>query len=122
MRSSLPVPHRASVHAIGTPRRHSSGYERVRDLPRLLPLWPEELADDTLAGRRQLVWRLKNLLRHERQRGLAGHWSYDLARHRQLVIAYRAEAMAARMAAILQRPSAGTGPSNAQQSLVAPQT
>jgi hypothetical protein len=66
-------------------------YDRARDLPRLMPLWPEDVRDDTLAGRQALVLRLGAVLRRERQRGIAGAWGYDLARHRQLVIAYRAE-------------------------------
>ena len=66
-------------------------YDRIRDLPRLALLWPEEIADCSLAGREKLVSRLQAMLRQERQRGLAGEWSYDLARHRQLAMAYRAE-------------------------------
>jgi hypothetical protein len=33
-------------------------------------------------------------LRVERQRGIAGHWTYDLARHARLLRAYRAETTA----------------------------
>ena len=68
-------------------------YVRARDLPRLVPLWPEELSDETGEGRQRLVLRLHSLLRRERQRGLNGDWSYDLARHRQLLVAYRAECL-----------------------------
>ncbi len=71
-------------------------YDRTRDLPRLLPLWPEDLADISVDGRRALVGRLASVLRRERQRGAAGDWSYDLARHRQLLTAYRAECDALR--------------------------
>jgi hypothetical protein len=73
------------------PDRKPPAYDRTRDLPRLLPLWPEDLVDQTLAGRQALVHRLRSALRRERQRGVAGDWCYDLSRHRQLVIAYRAE-------------------------------
>jgi hypothetical protein len=69
-------------------------YCRKRDLPRLLPLWPHEVADDSHAGRLRLLARLRRALRLERQRGLAGHWTYDLARHVQLLAAYRAEVAA----------------------------
>lgn len=72
-------------------RSHQPAYVRRRDLPRLLPIWPEDLADVSIDGRAKLVARLGNLLRRERQRGLAGDWCYDLSRHRQLVIAHRAE-------------------------------
>jgi hypothetical protein len=71
--------------------RAPAPYDRARDLPRLIPLWPEELADMTQSGRVALVARLAALLRRERQQGLAGAWSYDIARHRQLLIAWRAE-------------------------------
>ena len=68
-----------------------AGYVRIRDLPRLLPLWPHEIAATTNADRAALLARLRRALRAERQRGLAGHWTYDLARHAQLLRAYRAE-------------------------------
>src|SRR5262245_37367739 len=71
-----------------------TGYVRARDLPRLLPLWPHELITTTKAEHARLLARLRRALRAERQRGLAGHWTYDLARHAQLVRAYRAEAAA----------------------------
>ena len=66
-------------------------YDRVRDLPRLVALWPEELAPAGTAAHEQLVWKLRAALRRERQRGLSGHFAYDLARHRQLLDAYKAE-------------------------------
>ena len=77
-----------------------SAYDRERDLPRLTSVWPAELADRSRQGRARLVGRLRRALREERQRGLAGHWTYDLARHAQLLAAYRAEvAELARMVA-----------------------
>jgi hypothetical protein len=69
-------------------------YERARDLTRLVPLWPHEIADTSIAGRTRLVAVLRQALRHERQRGLAGHWAYDLARHHALLEAWRAEVAA----------------------------
>ena len=66
-------------------------YDRVRDLARLLPLWPAEIADDTPEGRQRIVQRLRRALREERRRGLAGHWTYDLARHAALLQAYKHE-------------------------------
>jgi hypothetical protein len=60
-------------------------------LSRLVPLWPEEIDDTTPAGRARLVRLLRRALVAERRRGLAGHWAYDLARHVQLLKAYRAE-------------------------------
>jgi hypothetical protein len=71
-----------------------SPYSRNNDLPKLIPLWPDELDDASLPARRRLVGLLARALRRERRSGLAGHWSYDLARHAALVKAYRAECRA----------------------------
>jgi len=71
------------------------GYVRARDLPKLVPLWPGELRTLNGAAHARLVSRLRRALRAERQRGLAGHWAYDLTRHAQLLRAYRAETSAA---------------------------
>ena len=78
---------RRPLTAGGTTRE----YDRIRDLPRLLPLWPEELTDFTLGGRARLVSRLLGHLRRERARGLSGDWSYDISRHRQLLVVFQAE-------------------------------
>lgn len=69
-------------------------YERAWDLPRLLAMWPGEISDETLAGRARVVGRLRQALRAERQRAVAGHWTYDVTRHAQLVTALRAETAA----------------------------
>jgi hypothetical protein len=66
-------------------------YERERHLPRLLPLMPSEVADNSAGARRRIVARLARALRAERMRGRAGHWSYDLNRHIALSQAYVAE-------------------------------
>ncbi len=73
---------------------NTSGYLRNRDLPRILPLWPNEISTNTLSDHLGLLARLRRALRSERQRGLGGHWAYDLARHAQLLRAYRAETAA----------------------------
>jgi hypothetical protein len=65
--------------------------ERLAELSRLLPLWPDEIADSSPAGRARLVGRLERALKDERRRGRAGHWSYDLARHAALLRAWRGE-------------------------------
>jgi hypothetical protein len=69
-------------------------YVRARDLPKLVPLWPSEYANLSRAGHARLLAKLRRALRAERQKGIGGHWSYDLTRHAQLLRAYRAEAMA----------------------------
>ncbi len=69
-----------------------AGYQRARDLPKLLPLWPHEIEVASVSEHARLLARMRRALRIERQRGIAGHWAYDLARHAQLLRAYRAEA------------------------------
>lgn len=66
-------------------------YDRLRDLPGLIALWPEEIADMTTDGRTALIRKLRRALREERRRGVGGHWCYDLSRHAALLAAYRAE-------------------------------
>ena len=66
-------------------------YVRERMLPRLIGASPTELADTSVPGRRALLARLARALRGERNRGRAGHWTYDLNRHIGLSQAYQAE-------------------------------
>jgi|LNFM01.1.fsa_nt_gb hypothetical protein len=66
-------------------------YERRRDLPSVLPVWPHELEELSLDAHRALVSRLQRRLREERQRGIAGCWTYDLTRHAALARALRSE-------------------------------
>ncbi len=92
---SVAQSHRPSVRGhrgsgVGRPK----SYDRDWDLPRLLPLWPGEIVDRTLAGRQRIIARLRQALRAERQRGVGGHWTYDVARHAQLLAAYRDECLA----------------------------
>lgn len=68
-----------------------SAEERACELARLVPLWPSEIADTSQAGRTRLVAKLYRALKAERQRGVSGHWSYDLARHAALLSAWRRE-------------------------------
>lgn len=74
-------------------------YRRASILPRLLPVGPAEVADDSPAGTRRILALLARALRSERRRGRAGHWSYDLNRHiglRQAMLAETARLRAAR--------------------------
>jgi len=75
----------------GAPRAGASAYERRRALPRLLPVTEVEVAANDAYAARALVARLARALRAERQRGRAGHWSYDLNRHIALAQALDAE-------------------------------
>lgn len=64
---------------------------RIQALSRLLPLWPHEITDRSLAGQEKICRMLGAALRRERQRGGAGHWTYDVARHAALVRAIAPE-------------------------------
>lgn len=81
----VPLNRDASSHISSRP------YDRRVELPRILPLWPHELADESPEGRRNIVRKLRRALRAERRRGVAGHWTYDLARHAELLRIYRLE-------------------------------
>jgi len=98
---------RASVDA--TAIAGMEAYDRARHLPRLLPIGPDELADEGIVARGRIVARLARALRAERNRGRAGHWTYDLNRHIALRQAYAAERaelslQAARLGAMGLRP------------------
>jgi hypothetical protein len=71
--------------------RVSSDSERREELSRLLPLWPIEISDLSLEGRRRIIATLERALRAERRRGIAGHWAYDLARHAALAQTWKRE-------------------------------
>lgn len=75
-------------------------------LARLVPLWPWEVEAASEAGRLRLLSRLRRALRDERRRGLAGHWAYDLARHRQLLDAYREIAAASAQSRVIKSRAA----------------
>ena len=68
-----------------------TSYQRGRDLPRLLPLMRSERETPTAEQHVRLIGLIRRALRRERCRGVAGHWTYDLARHAALLAAYRAE-------------------------------
>ncbi len=87
-----PQPRRRQPHARARPAATPLGtYDRGTELPAILPLWRDELADDTPRGRRLILAKLRRALRAERRRGSAGHWTYDLARHAELLRVYRLE-------------------------------
>jgi hypothetical protein len=69
-------------------------YDRAQHLSRVLPVGPDEIADISASGRRAILKRLARALRAERNRGRAGHWTYDLNRHIALAQAYAAESAA----------------------------
>jgi hypothetical protein len=77
--------------------------DRHRAIAEVLPVWPHELDDETLAGRERLLTRPRNALWAERCQGVSGHWSSDLARHVELLRIYRAELAAVRRCRIGSR-------------------
>ena len=88
---SRPISPELQAAAKTRTRRPPLTYDRARDLPRLLALWPHEIEDAGLTGTTALVEKIRAALRQERTRGRAGHWCYDLNRHRALLGCYRAE-------------------------------
>lgn len=63
-------------------------YNRNTQLPKLIGLWPGEIANIT---QEKIVGLLQKALRAERRRGQAGHWTYDLNRHIALAESLREE-------------------------------
>ncbi len=64
--------------------RRNSESSSQEDALRCLPIWPKDLNDRSLAGRRNLVAIIEREVRKERRLGLARHRSYDIARHAKL--------------------------------------
>jgi hypothetical protein len=77
-----------------TRRAGADGYERARHLPRLIPVGPDDIADESPEGRMRILLRLARALRSERVRARGGHWTYDVNRHLGLMQAYEAESRA----------------------------
>ena len=85
------VGRRASAALDALVERGAEAYDRELHLPRLLPIAPADLADDSPAAAGAIRRRLARALRNERNRGRAGHWTYDLNRHIALAHAYAGE-------------------------------
>jgi len=107
----------SQVSATLQPKSRFPYYDRTRDLPRLIQAWPNELNSDNRATLEFIVRKLHSALRAERQRGLAGHWTYNVARHSQLLVAYRSElrdlkAKRAPDGPVLQEPNFNDGITN----------
>ena len=88
------APHASRPRHIQTACQPRPEYDRRTTLCRVLALWPQEAEDESAAGRLRIVAKLRKALRAERQRGLAGHWTYDLARHADLLRVYKQELQA----------------------------
>lgn len=91
VRGARPKPQRIRTASSLRAAARPTDYDRKRDLPRLLALWPWEIEDTSLEAHQRLVAMLRRALRQERQRGIGGHWTYDVVRHARLLTAYRCE-------------------------------
>jgi hypothetical protein len=69
----------------------AASYSRVRDLPKLLALPPDEIEDDGIAATERIVTKLAARSRAQALLGRRRHWSYDLNRHLALLTAFKAE-------------------------------
>ncbi|MDQ8697271.1 hypothetical protein [Hyphomicrobium sp. LHD-15] len=86
-----PVSARPACHPVSASDKPAGTQDREREIARLVGLWPYEIADVSPEGRARLIRKLALVLKAERLRGRAGHWSYDLARHAALVRVLRRE-------------------------------
>jgi hypothetical protein len=76
-------------HAVRATVAEGAGRYRRAHLNRLLPIGPDELAQEGPEATRAIIARLEQALRSERAR--CGHWTYDLNRHIGLAQACKAE-------------------------------
>lgn len=88
-------------------------YSRARDLPCVLALWPQELADFSPEGGLRVLSKLRQALRAERRRARAAHWSYDLNRHLALLSAYKGELALLRAATLSRNEPGAAKPTSA---------
>jgi hypothetical protein len=82
--------------------RRNSESNSWSDALRCLPIWPKDLADRSREGRRKLIAIIEREMRKERRLGLAGHRSYDVARHAKLTQLLKEER---RLLGMLERAS-----------------
>lgn len=68
-----------------------SRYERVRDLTKLIAVWPAELTDYSIEGTEHIIECIRKPMLATHRLGVTGHWSYDHSRHIALVAAFRME-------------------------------
>ena len=89
---NLPAIRRRTANALNVMVIHGSEvYCRARHLPRVIPIGPEELVNESEYGSRLIVAKLALALQAERTLGRRGHWAYDLNRHIALAEAHEAE-------------------------------
>lgn len=62
-------------------RAGERAFDRLRDLPSLLHLFPNEIERLDRVDATAILQKLKRATQAERRRGLIGHWRYSLSRH-----------------------------------------
>ena len=91
-RTSLQAERIRSDHLLAAQHKQGADqYDRKRDLPGLLHLFPSEIDDLDKLNTRAILQQIVLALRAERKRGRSGHWRYSLARHIGLMQAFIAE-------------------------------
>lgn len=75
-------------------------YDRERDLPRHLAIWPRELRDYSIPGTETIIARIQKVLRACYAAALRDHWSYSVNRHIALLAALKCER--ARLAQLIE--------------------
>ncbi len=66
-------------------------YDRQKDLPRLIAIWPSQIKDDTQTGTHKIIDKIQRALQVERRKAKSSHWSYNLTKHIGLLTALKAE-------------------------------
>lgn len=82
---------RKAINRLPPAHPHNKTYDRVRDLPRLLALWPKDLNDFSAQGYEDIINKIARALCAERRKAKSNQWSYDLNRHIGLKQAYISE-------------------------------
>lgn len=59
--------------------------ESQRNLLGTYWIWPHEVEDRSISGRRSLIAKLEAACRADRARGLVNSWDYSMARHNALL-------------------------------------
>src|SRR5690606_14417269 len=69
VRGHRPKPRRTRKAPAGAGQATAAAYERKRDLPGLIALWPWEIDTGSVEAQKRLVTMLRRALRRERKRG-----------------------------------------------------
>ncbi len=109
MQTRVSKRHTEAPRNIGRSFFRSTESSRGPESSQLLPVWPKELNDRTLAGRQALIAIIERELRKERRLGMAANSAYDIARHAKLVRLLKEEREALRQLACRDNGAAAHG-------------